>query len=63
MQMLNWVHLHALMRKNWLQMTAHPWYSLLEVAFLAFQGTMLGYEVSSTFKNNGNPLPFKFDFG
>jgi len=47
----NWVHLKAMLRKNWLQMKAEKKKSFAEAAFNILYGAIIGYEVSVSIKN------------
>ena len=43
---INFVHLKAMLRKNWLQMKAEKKKSIFEASLNIFYGALIGYEVS-----------------
>ena len=46
MGLFNWVHLSALIRKNFLMMKAERKKSIAEIIFTIAYGVLVGYEVS-----------------
>ena len=51
MSAFNFIHLKAMLHKNWLQMKAEKKKTIAEAMFTVLYGALIGYEVSLSFKN------------